>query len=322
MRKWCIENENEIKLVENVVVRGDDEVKVKMSKVAVSAEDIVHFASHQDHIVPGHSGVAYVSESDESLGFKLGSRVIVSPFVNGVEHGSEKVRVLGVDKDGLLLDFISLPAENIYAIPDGISDDEAIFTDYIALGSNIIESMDCEKGDYVAIVGASTIGLILSQIAIYYQLVPILVDMDADKLRKAESWGVYYTLNPMFDNLERRVEEITGGRMCEFSVFAWDGTPFSNAARLVKENGVVIISGYASHKKHQLDMDIVLERNLTVIGVGDGYGEMSTAINLLANKIVKTDGLITKKVYFEDVPQLVSECVDYPYQNDNILIEI
>ena len=322
MKKWCIENESELKLVETVVARGEDEVKVKMSKVAVSADDVVFFATDSDHRVPGHSGVAYVSEADESLGFKLGSRVIVSPFVKGVEHGRDKVGVHGVDVDGLLTDFISLPAENVYAIPDGISDDEAIFTDYIALGSNIIESMDCQKGDYVVIVGASTIGLILSQIAIYYQLVPILVDMDADKLKVAENWGVYYTLNPMFDNLERRVEEITGGRMCEFSVFTGDGIPFSNAARLVKEGGVVIISGYSSHKKHQLDMDVVLEKKLTVKGVGDGYGEMSSAINLLANKIVKVDGLITKKVYFEDVPELVKECVEYPLQHSNILITI
>ena len=322
MKKWRIENENEIKLVETVVTRGEDEVKVKMSKVAVSSDDIVYFATDSDHIVPGHSGVAHVSEADESLGFKLGSRVIVSPFVKGVEHGIDKVRVHGVDVDGLLTDFISLPAENVYAIPDGISDDEAIFTDYIALGSNIIESMDCQKGDYVVIVGASTIGLILSQIAIYYQLVPILVDMDADKLRVAENWGVYYTLNPMFDNLERRVEEITGGRMCEFSVFTGDGIPFSNAARLVKEGGVVIISGYSSHKQHQLDMDVVLSKQLTVKGVADGYGEMSSAINLLANKIVKVDGLITKKVYFEDVPELVKECVEYPLQHNNVLITI
>lgn len=323
MKKWQIGNENQITLVENVVTRGDDEVKVKMSKVAVSSDDVVFFANDSDHILPGHSGVAYVSEADESLGLKLGSRVIVSPFVKSVEHGVEKVRVLGEDKDGLLLDFISLPAENVYSIPDGISDDEAIFTDYIALGSNIIESMDCAKGDHIVIVGASTIGLILSQIAIYYQLVPILVDMDADKLRVAESWGVYYTLNPMFDNLERRVEEITGGRMCEFSVFCGgDGIPFANTARLVKEGGVVIISGYSTHKKHQIDIDVVLEKKLTVKGVGDGYGEMSTAINLLANKIVKLDGLISKEIYFEDFPELVQECVEYPLQNNNVVIQI
>ena len=322
MRKWCIENENEIKLVENLVDRGDDEIKVKMSKVALSADDIVHFMTDDEHIVPGHSGVAYVSEADESLGFKLGSRVIVSPFIKTEKHGVERVDVLGVNKDGLLLDFISLPAENVYAIPDGISDDEAVFTDYVALGSGIIESMDCQKGDYILISSASTVGLILAQIAIYYQLVPILVDINSDKLKLAEKWGVYYTLNPMFDNLERRVEEITGGRMCDFAVFTGDSIPFANMARLVKENGVVIVSGYSSHRKHQLDMSVILDKKLTVKGVADGIDEMSSAINLLANKIIKIDGVITETVYFEDVPEILKKCEEYPYQYNNILIEI
>ena len=322
MRKWCIENETEIKLVENLVTRGDDEIKVKMSKVALSADDIVHFLQDEEHIVPGHSGVAYVSEADESLGFKLGSRVIVSPFIKTERHGVERVDVLGVNKDGLLLDFISLPAENVYAIPDGISDDEAVFTDYVALGSSIIESMDCQKGDYILISSASTVGLILAQIAIYYQLVPILVDINRDRLKLAEKWGVYYTLNPMFDNLERRVEEITGGRMCDFAVFTGDSIPFANMARLVKENGVVIVSGYSSHRKHQLDMSVILDKKLTVKGVADGIDEMSSAINLLANKIIKIDGVITETVYFEDVPEILKKCEEYPYQYNNILIEI
>ena len=322
MRKWCIEKDNEIKLVENLVTRGENEVKVKMSKVALSADDIVHFMTDEEHIVPGHSGVAYVSEADESLGFKLGSRVIVSPFVKREEYGVEKVDVLGVNQDGLLLDFISLPAENVYAIPDGISDNEAIFTDYVALGSSIIESMDCDKGDYILISSASTVGLILAQIAIYYQLVPILVDINGDNLKLAERWGVYYTLNPMFDNLERRVEEITGGRMCDFAVFTGDSIPFANIARLVKENGVVIVSGYSSHKKHQLDMNVILEKKLTVKGVADGIDEISSAINLLANKIIKIDGVITKSVYFEDVPEMMKDCVEYPYQYNNILVDI
>ena len=110
MRKWCIENETEIKLVENLVTRGDDEIKVKMSKVALSADDIVHFLQDEEHIVPGHSGVAYVSEADESLGFKLGSRVIVSPFIKTEKHGVERVTSLESTRmDFCLTLFLSPP---------------------------------------------------------------------------------------------------------------------------------------------------------------------------------------------------------------------
>ena len=110
--------------------------------------------------------------------------------------------------------------------------------------------------------------------------------------------------------------------MCDFAVFTGDSIPFANIARLVKENGVVIVSGYSSHRKHQLDMNVILEKKLTVKGVADGIDEISSAINLLANKIIKIDGVITKSVYFEDVPEMMKDCVEYPYQYNNILVDI
>lgn len=323
MKTWHIENVDNITLVESTLQRGENEVKLKLGKVALSSTDINYFAGDHDGVlVPGHSAVGYVSEADESLGLKLGSRVVVSPYLNYVEHGVKKVRIMGVDVDGLLADFVTVPVENVYALPDGIPDEDALFTEYIALGDNVFENMDYNKGDYVVIVGASTLGLILAQMAIYYQLVPILVDLDAEKLRLAAHWGVYYTLNPTYDNLERRVEEITGGRMSEFSVFAGEGIPFGNTVRLVKDKGVIVIAGYTSRSKHQLDMEMVLKKQLTIKGVDNGEGEVSTAINLLANKIIKTDGIITNRVSFDDVPEMIAECVKYPYQYNKIVVDI
>ena len=49
---------------------------------------------------------------------------------------------------------------------------------------------------------------------------------------------------------------------------------------------------------------------------------MSSAINLLANKVVKTDGIISAKANFDEVPQVVENCVKYPYQYSKIVIDI
>ena len=317
MKAWHIENLNRIKLVESVLPKREGEIKLKMSKVAISSTDFAYFAAGEENehgksvVVPGHSAVAYVSSEDSAAGLKLGARVVVSPFVRYEEHGVAKVKVLGVDTDGLLGDFASVPEENVYALPDGIPDDEAIFAEYIALGNNVLNSMEADKGDFVVIVGASTLGLVLSQLALYYQMIPILVDLDAEKLALAASWGVYYLLNPTYDNLERRVEEITGGRMAEASVYVGDGVPFDCAFRLVK-----VRAG------HNADVADILAKQLRVIGVADGYGEMSSAINLLANRIVKTEGLIGARIGFDEVPEMVGQCAEYPYQYNKILITV
>lgn len=280
MKAWHIENLERIKLVESILPKKEGEIKLKMSKVAISSTDFAYFASdapdkNAELTVPGHSAVAYMSEDDPSVGLKMGARVVVSPFVRHEEHGVKKVRVLGVDENGLLSDFVSVPAENVYALPDGIPDDEAIFAEYIALGNNVLNSLEADKGDFVVIVGASTLGLILAQLALYYQMIPVLVDLDAEKLALAASWGVYYTLNPTYDNLERRVEEITGGRMAECSVYVGDGVPFNTALRLVKDKGEVVVAGYSVRSGHSIDVSVVLTKQLRLIGVADGYGEMS-----------------------------------------------
>ena len=328
MKAWHIENLNRIKLVESVLPKREGEIKLKMSKVAISSTDFAYFAAGEEDehgksvVVPGHSAVAYVSSEDSAAGLKLGARVVVSPFVRYEEHGVAKVKVLGVDTDGLLVDFASVPEENVYALPDGIPDDEAIFAEYIALGNNVLNSMEAGKGDFVVIVGASTLGLVLSQLALYYQMIPILVDLDAEKLALAASWGVYYLLNPTYDNLERRVEEITGGRMAEASVYVGDGVPFDCAFRLVKDKGEVVVSGYSVRAGHNADVADILAKQLRVIGVADGYGEMSSAINLLANRIVKTEGLIGARIGFDEVPEMVEQCAEYPYQYNKILITV
>ena len=328
MKAWHIENLNRIKLVESVLPKREGEIKLKVSKVAISSTDFAYFAAGEEDehgksvVVPGHSAVAYVSSEDSAAGLKLGARVVVSPFVRYEEHGVAKVKVLGVDTDGLLGDFASVPEENVYALPDGIPDDEAIFAEYIALGNNVLNSMEAGKGDFVVIVGASTLGLVLSQLALYYQMIPILVDLDAEKLALAASWGVYYLLNPTYDNLERRVEEITGGRMAEASVYVGDGVPFDCAFRLVKDKGEVVVSGYSVRAGHNADVADILAKQLRVIGVADGYGEMSSAINLLANRIVKTEGLIGARIGFDEVPEMVEQCAEYPYQYNKILITV
>ncbi len=324
MKQWRINKDDGVTLVESVCPKQDGQVKLKLSKVAVSSQDMATFASlpKGESVIAGHSAVAFVSEADDDSGLKLGSRVVVSPYVTVQDHGADVVRTMGVDVDGLLRDFVCVPLENVFVLPDGVSDEEALFAEYIAMGDNVFEALDLEKGDYIVVLGASTLGLIIAQMASYYQFVPILIDLDVDKLALAQKWGVCYTFNPTYDNLERCVEEITGGRMSEAAVFAGESVDINSAIRLVKHKGDVIIAGYATRAKHSIDACPILKKQLTIKGVSNGDGCMSSAINLLANKVVKTDGIIGAEANFEEVPKVVENCVKYPYQYGKIVINI
>ncbi|MDE6302916.1 MAG: zinc-binding dehydrogenase [Clostridia bacterium] len=324
MRAWHIGNFNDLKLEEGTISPAEGEVKVKISKVALSATDVACFAQKEmDKVtVPAHSAIAFITSDDEEHGFKLGARVVVNPYVSVNEHGVSLVKTMGVDMDGLMRDFVSVPVENVFNIPDGIPDEDALFTDYIAMGNKVFSSLNYEEGDYIAVVGAGTLGLTICQLAMYYQMVPVLIDLDAEKLNLARKYGVYYTLNPTFDSLERRVEEITGGRMCESAVFTAEGVGLNAALRLVKNGSEVIMAGHSAFNAHQVDMNIIMKKQLVVKGVYNGAGEMPSAINLLANKIVRTDGIITVRESFDNLPKIYDECIKYPFKYNTVMFTI
>lgn len=323
MKRWHIKNQNDIELYEATIPRKEGEVKLKVSKVAISATDLCVLAKEDEHIiVPGHSAIGYVSESDESSGLKLGVKAVISPFFEKSEFGKTYVETMGVDIDGLLQDFINIPQENVYVLPDGIPDEESIFTETIATCIEVFETLQIEKGDYIVIAGASTMGLILGQLAVYYQYVPILVDLDEEKLGLAKKFGIYYTINPTYDNIEKRIVEVTGGRKCDGAILAGEGTSLNLILRLLKDRGQVVITGYVSKDTYQIDTDVVLKKQLVIKGVNNGEDEIPTAINLLANKIVKTNGLINHVIGFEDVPKAVEDCVKYPYQYNKIMVDM
>lgn len=321
MKAWHIKNQENITLEEFTSKRQDDEIKVKISKATVSPGDLCLLAQDNAHIeVPSHSAIGYVSESSNS-DYKFGTKVVISPFIENMHRGKKQIDVMGIDVDGLLQDFINLKEDNVYVLPEGIKDEEAVFTDYIATGIKALDQFKSKKGNYIVIAGANTLGLIIGQIAVYYQLVPILLDIDKDKLDIAKKWGMYYTLNLTYDNAIAEVEKITGGRMCDAAIITGEGVALATVPYLIKDEGQVLIAGYLVRENSKIDAAAVLKKQLTIKGVRHGDGEMSTAINLLANKIIQTDGFINCTVDFNDFPKVVDECVKYPYKYNKILVE-
>lgn len=320
-----------IKTIETKEDRKENEVKVRLSKVALSRTDLNLYNGVSENvypIVPSHSAIGFVSEADESSGLKLGSRVAISPYIdnsefNFVNSRAKIVDVMGITKDGLLRDFVNVPSENVYLLPEGIKDEEALFLDYISFGEKVFENFDFDKGDYVAIIGSGIFQLILGQLAIYYQIVPVLIDQSAQKLNDAKNFGIYYTIDASSENVVDRMKEITGGRMAEFSVFLPKETPFGISEDITMRGGTVIIAGYDKvSDKHAVDMEKVLNKQLTIVGVNNGYNETASAINLLANKIIKTDGMISRVVNFDSVSALFKDWAKDAGKYRKVVVEI
>jgi 2-desacetyl-2-hydroxyethyl bacteriochlorophyllide A dehydrogenase len=77
----------------------------------------------------------------------------------------ENRTVLGiVNHDGAHAEYLVLPQENLHAVPDGISNEAAVFTEPLAAALEILEQVEIGPDDRVLLVGAGRLGQLIAQV--------------------------------------------------------------------------------------------------------------------------------------------------------------
>lgn len=282
-------------------------------------------------IIPGRQCVGFVSEVGAGVtSLSRGNRVVVYPQASchscksckdARYYECERPSLFGVGEDGFISDFSVVSADDVYAIPDRLKDEEAIFIEHTALAINAMSRLGIEKGEHIIIVGATIVGMILAQVAMYYQAVPILVDMRDDALAVAREMGVYYTVNTVNDDVNKKVMSLTGGHMADACAFIPVSTvPLQNVFDFCSKRGRVAIVGRGGDLK--CNLAAAVERNLDLFTVTDCGKNYPTAINMLANHTVSVDKIHTKIVEFSDVPAQFERLSSDPETAEKVLIKV
>ena len=149
----------------------------------------------------------------------------------------------------------------------------------------------------------------MAQVALYYQAVPILVDKRAERLALAEERDIYYSINSAKEDVFKRVVAITGGKMASRVAFDLEGKSidFNEVLPLVAKGGKVAFAGIdAETDKIELDAKLAIDKNASIFGISKTNENISSAINMLANKQVDVSTLM-QIIGFEEVREYVEK---------------
>ena len=306
------------KIIKNFTIEAQSEdnsqppkdcAKVKIIRASLCPSDIAVFQGKAEGvkfpIVPCRIAVGLVSES-EDITLRKGQRVMLSPYTR-YENGT--YRIHGLKENGYLGDYVYVPYQNVYTIPDGIADNAVPFIEDIAVALNVIEKLDVDKTQYVMLYGCTSVNMIIAQLCIYYQAIPVIVDNDNERLAVAQEQGIYYCINYAEEEVLQKIKEITSGKLVEYLILDSDiCDEIGRMLHYVRHSGKVAIVGYdTSVQSLKGDFSPVIKNNLTVYGISDGYGEIETAINMLATETVNVDKLVRKIINVEDVQNEMTE---------------
>lgn len=293
-------------------------IKVKITKTLLTLSDVLGFNGENGvkDVALGSFGTGIVSESQPNLlGLEPGKHVYVSPYKPcEVCHNCQNddyakcsdMKIAGIDYDGFLRDFEDSEPGCLFPLPESVSDFEALFIDYVSLAVSIIDKLHVEKGDYVSVVGANYFGIILSQVLIYYQAVPILCAQHKENFDIAKNSGVYYVLNEN-DNWQKEVLSITGGRMTKHVVYMSNSDiPIVKAFSLASYGAKVVYTG-VSGKNSAFSFNQAIKKQLDIVCINSGYDNTETAINLIANDAIDISKFNIKSFPESKAAEVLSE---------------
>ncbi|GAA0207663.1 L-threonine 3-dehydrogenase [Kangiella japonica] len=263
---------------------GHNDVLIKIKKTAICGTDmhIYHWDEWAQETIPvpmtvGHEYVGIIEEvGQEVKGFQVGDRVsgeghITCGFCRncraGRRHLCRNTEGVGVNRPGAFGEYLVIPAENAYKIPDDISDDIASILDPFGNAAHTALSFDL-VGEDVLITGAGPIGMMAAAIAKHVGARHVVItDMNDYRLDLAKKMGATRTVNVANEKLEDVMEEL--GMKEGFDVgLEMSGAPpaFSSMLNTMNHGGKIAMLGIPSSDM-AIDWNQVIFKGLVIKGI-------------------------------------------------------
>lgn len=185
------------------------EVLLKLGYVGFCGSDLNTYRGGNTMVtfprIPGHEIGATIVElgSDVPSQLKVGQTVTVNPYTNcghcascrrGRVNACENNETLGVQRNGAMQEFISLPWQKI--IPCGsVSLRDAALIEPMSVGFHAVDRGRVTDTDIVMVIGCGMVGLGAVVRAVMRGATVIAADLDDEKLAIARQLGATYTYN-------------------------------------------------------------------------------------------------------------------------------
>lgn len=327
MKAICIQAPGEIRLEDvSKPGGGDGQIIIKVRSAGICGSDIGAYRGVNPLVsyprVIGHEIAGEISQIPEGeTEFAVGDRVVLEPYVYcgecypcslGRTNCCEQLRVLGVHIDGGMCEYFAHPRHLIHKAPAEIPWHILPMAEPLVIAMQAVSRPQVKAGEHVAITGAGPIGLLAAQYALTLGAQPILIDPVQERLEFARKLGVKHVVNPAACDAVEAIQDITGSRMAEVVIEAsGDARAIRSSLDYVSYAGRISLVGWPK-SDISLPTALFTKKELTVVGSRNSVGMFPQSLQLIADKKVDVEALITLTVSADEVPRIVQDISDHP----------
>jgi threonine dehydrogenase-like Zn-dependent dehydrogenase len=256
--------------------------------------------------IPGHEFVGRVIESPDEAwkGLRVVGEINVGCNAcalcqSGDARHCPNRTVLGIkDRDGAFAEYLSLPLQNLLALPDSIADEEAVFVEPLSAACQILTQLEINSSSTVAVIGDGKLAQLIIRVLAPTNCLLTVIGKHKDKLGLADGFSRSAILIENVTDILSEVKSQTDGHPFDVVIEASgsaSGLPL--AISLVKARGQIVLKTTVKGNV-SLDLSQAVVNEIQIIG--SRCGRFEAAIKLLQDKEVDVGALVTDRLPLEE----------------------
>ena len=292
-------------------------VRVRLAGICNTDVELLH-GYYDFHGVPGHEFVGTVerlrdastAEKNKWLGRRvcgeiniscraLGRRAICDFCRRGLKTHCAHRTVLGIiGHPGAYAQYLTLPLENLHLVPDGLSDEQAVFVEPLAAACEILDQVNVKKFRSAAILGDGKLAQLIARVLRTAIPRVVMYGKHENKLALARRAGIQ-TKRVRGDASDlKRIKE-TYRLVVEAT-----GSPsgLSLAQHLTEPRGTLVLKS-TFHGTAPVETWPIVVKEITV--VGSRCGPFAKATALLRSQKIDPTPLVTRTFRLAKAPAAV-----------------
>jgi threonine dehydrogenase-like Zn-dependent dehydrogenase len=314
-------------------VRKPGEALLRVRYVGLCGTDLNSFRGRNPLVsyprVPGHEIAATITEIDaDASGLSVGMDVTLSPYTscgtcascrNNRSNACQFNQTLGVQRDGALTEYLSVPVEKLY--PASLSLRELCLVEPLTVGCHAVARARVTDAETVAIFGCGGVGLGAVAASAFRGAKTVAIDVDDSKLDIAKKAGAAYAINGQKQDVKTALNALTDGLGPQVVIEAV-GRPetFLAAVDLVAFTGRVVYIGYAKEPV-TYETRLFVQKELDIMGTRNALPQdFREVISMLEQKRFPVDAAISTIVPVEEAPEVLAAWDAEPARFTKIMV--
>ncbi len=204
----------------------DGEALIRVEYAGICGSDVHVFCGQHGTAtyprIPGHefSGTLVEARGVIRDQLKPGDPVVVQPVwscgfceacITGHDNVCQSLHILGIHKDGGFAQYVKVPAEKVYRLPQQISLKLGALTEPLAVAVHDVRTSGIRAGQKALIIGGGPIGILIGLVAQYSGAEVYISEINAFRIKFMEAMG-FCVLDGTDPCGLDRINEITDGR--------------------------------------------------------------------------------------------------------------